>query len=370
MLILCLFLAFDELICVVDQEPITKGELNYTSTFYPGVGYDDLLDKMINDKVILYLAEEDTLEVSEEEISQMKEELISNAPGLASLLEDEYLNEIYNEQIKVQIYTNKLMGVKFRERLRVSPTEVHKFYEARRDSLIMPEAVTLEKIQVPVLPQDDNRLLERAEEVLSEYKKGGDFASLVRKYSDDVATIPYGGKLGGLFASDLPPHLVGVLELKEGEAGIFESPAGYHIIKLDERQGMKLEISQILLEFDFKEEEVRTAEKRALEVKKQWDAGDSILSYEIETVGPLPVRALPPAVVSLIDTMDLGQISDPILEGMHFHMFRVRDREESKIPELSEIKDRLSSVMMQQKMMKLLDEWLEAEKKHIFIKKI
>jgi peptidyl-prolyl cis-trans isomerase SurA len=370
MLILCLFLAFDELICVVDREPITKGELSYVSTFYPGVSYDELLDKMINDKVILYLAEEDTLEVSEEEISQMKDELILNTPGLASMLEDEYLNQIYTEQIKVQLYTNKLLGVKFGERLRISPAEIHKFYQARKDSLIMPEAVTLEKVQVPVLPQEDNRLLERAEKVLAEYKRGEDFASLVREYSDDVSTIPYGGKLGELVPSDLPPHLAGVLELKEGEAGIFESPTGYHIIKLDERQGMKLAISQILLEFNFKEEEVRTAEERALEVKKQWGIKDSLLPYEIETVGPLPVRALPPAINALIDTMDIGQISNPILEGMHFHMFKVKDREKSKIPEFSEIKDRLSSVMMQQKMMKLLEEWLEAEKKHIFIKEI
>ena len=160
------------------------------------------------------------------------------------------------------------------------------------------------------------------------------------------------------------------LELEEEEAGIFESPTGYHIIKLDERQGINLSISQILLEFNFKEEEVKMAEKRALEVKKQWSVADSVFSYVIETVGPLPVHALPPAIISLIDTMDLGQISDPILEGMHFYMFRVEDREGSRIPELSEIKDRLSGVMMQQKMMKLLSEWLEAEKKHIFIKKI
>lgn len=370
MLILCLFLAFDELICVVEREPITKGDVSYISTLYPGVGYDDLLEKLINDKVIQCLAEEDTLEISEEEISQMRDELILNTPGLASLLEDKYLNEIYNEQIKVQIYSNKLISVKFRERLRVSPTEVNKFYQARRDSLIMPETVTLEKIQLSVLPEEDNRLLKRAEKILAEYKNGEDFAKLVRRYSDDVSTIPYGGRLGELATSDLPLHLTGVLELKEGEAGIFESPTGYHIIKLDERQGIKLVISQILLEFHFKEEEVKKAEKKALEVKKEWNIEDSLLPYEIETVGPLPLRALPPAIISLIDTMDLGQISDPIFEGMYFHMFRVKDRGESKIPELSEIKDRLSSVMMQQKMMKLLDEWLEAEKKHIFIKKI
>lgn len=370
MLILFLFLAFDELICVVDREPITKEELSYISTFYSGVGYDDLLDKMINDKVMHYLAEEETLKVSEEEISRMRDELVLNTPGLASLLEDEYLSENYNEQIRVQLYTNKLMGVKFRGRLRVSPAEIHKFYQNHKDSLVMPETVTLEKIQVPMLPSGSNRLLKKAEKILAEYRESKDFTSLVKRYSDDVSTVPYGGRLGKLSPNDIPPHLAGVLELEEGEAGIFESPTGYHIIKLDERQGINIFISQILLGFDFKEEEVKKAERRALEIKGKWSVEDSSFSYEIETVGPFPLQALPPAIFSLIDTMDLGQVSDPVLEGMHFHLFRVKDREEVRMPDLSEIKDRLSSMLMQQKMMNLLNEWLESEKKHIFIKKI
>ncbi len=371
MLVLFLFLAFDELVCVVDREPITREELSYVATFYPGVGYEDLLDKIINDKVIQYLAEEETLKVSEEEISQMRGELISNTPGLTSLLEEnESLNEIYNEQIKVQLYTNKLMGVKFGGRFRVSPAEIHKFYQSYKDSLVLPETVILEKMQVPILPQNNNRLLEKAEKILAEYKEGENFASLVRKYSDDVSTIPYGGKMGKLAPSDIPPHLAGVLKLEVGEAGIFESPTGYHIIKLDERQGINLYISQILLEFDFKEEEVKVAERKALEIKEEWSVEDSSFSGRIEEMGPFPVYALPQVIFSLIDTMDSGQISSPILEGINFHLFKVKEREESRVPEFSDIKDRLSSMLMQRKMMKLLSEWLEEEKKHIFIKKL
>jgi peptidyl-prolyl cis-trans isomerase SurA len=371
MLILFLFMAFDELVCVVDREPITKGEVNYISTLYPGIGYDELLEKMINDEVILRLAEAETLKVSEDEVAQMREQLIANTPGLAATLEkNEYMNEIYNKQIRVQIYTNRMLGLKFKDRLRISPAEISEFYRTRKDSLVMPESVTLEKIQIPVLPEGENYLFEKAENVLEKYREGEDFANLVREYSDDVATIPYGGRLGELSPGDIPPHLTGVMELKEGEAEVFESPAGYHIIRLDERRGVNVVISQILLKFDFKEKEVETAEKRALEIKKRWNNDDSVLPYKIETVGPLPVRAFPPAVLSLIDTMDTGQITDPVLEGMYFHLFKVENKEESRMPEFSEIKDRLSNVLMQQKMMKILSEWLEEEKQHIYIKKI
>ncbi len=371
MLILFLFLAFDELICVVDREPITRSELHYVSMFYPGVGYNELLEKMINDKVIMLVAEEETLRVSEEEISQMRNELISNTPGLAAMLEEnQYLNGVYNQQIRVQVYTNKILGLKFKNRLSFSPAETHDFYQSYKDSLVTPETVTIEKIQIPVLPFEDNRLLKKAEKILTEYKKGGDFSSLVSKYSDDVTTVPYGGKLGVFSPGDIPPHLVRVLELEKGEAEIFDSPAGYHIIRLDERRGINILISQILLKFNFTEREVETAEERALKIKKQWSNEDSTFPDKIEIVGPLPIRALPPAFLSLIDTMNIGQISDPLLEGMYFHLFRVKDKEKSRIPEYSEIKNRLSNVMMQQKMMKLLNEWLEAKKKRIFIKKI
>ncbi len=371
LLLFCLFLAFDELVCVIDREPITKEELTYISMFYPGIGYDDLIERVINNKVIEYIAQEETLKVSEEEISQMKNEIVANTPGIASLLTDDYTNKLYNEQVKAQLLTNKLMGLKFRERLRVSPAEIQKFYQNHKDSLMIPEVITLEKIQIPVLPLENNRLLEKAKNVLAEYKKGADFSSLVKKYSDDIATVPYGGRLGKLSPQDIPPHLAGVLELEEGEAEIFESPTGYHIIKLENREGINLSLSQILMEFKFKEKEIKSAEKRALKIKEQWANGeDSTFSDKIEIIGPLPIQALSPGLATLVDTMTVKQICDPILEGINFYLLKISLREKNRMPEFSEIKDRLSGVMMQQKMMKLIDEWLEKEKEHIFIKRI
>jgi parvulin-like peptidyl-prolyl isomerase len=365
-----LLLAFDRLVCVVDREPITREEIRLISKFYPGVSYYDLVDRVINNKIIEYLAEAETLKVNEEELSQMKDELVANNPNLASLLTDDYLDKIFTEQLKIQIYSNKLLGSKFKGRLKVSPTEAENFYRQHRDSLMMPETITLERLQIPVLPAENNRLLKRAEEILNEYKKGVDFAFLVKKYSDDKATVPSGGKLGKLSPDDIPPNLVGVLELEEGEAGIFESPSGYHIILLEKREGNNLYLSQILLQFKFTKEELHSGEKRALKIKEQWVKGDSTVLDKIETIGPLPIQAISSELISLIDTLKVDKISKPILEGMSFHLLKIKERQESKIPEFSEIKDRLNGLLMQQKMLKLVDELLEKEKKHIFIKKI
>ena len=370
-LFLCLISAFDELVCVVDREPITKEEIKYISMFYPGVGYDDLIDKAINNKVIEYIAEEETLKVSEEEISQMKNEIIANTPGIAALLTNDYVDKLYNEQVKVQLLTNKLIGMKFRERLKVSPAEIQRFYQNHKDSFKIPETVTIGKMQIPILPPDDNYLLNKAKKILSEYERGTNFASLVKEYSDDVATIPYGGKLGKFTPNDIPPHLTGVLELKEGQAEIFESPTGYHLIKLDKREGINLNLSQILLEYKFSEGEIKLAEKKAFKIRKQWHSGTaSSFLDEIELIGPVPIQALAPGLAIMVDTMKVEQISEPILEGNNFHLLRINSKEKNRLPEFSEIKDRLSGALMQQKMVQLIDEWLEKEKKRIFIKKI
>jgi len=371
LLFFCLLSAFDELVCVVDREPITKEEITYIAMFYPGVGYDDLIDKVINNKIIEYIAQEETLTVSEEEISKMKNEITANTPGIAALLTNDYVNKLYSEQIKAQILTNKLIGTKFRERLKVSPAEIQKFYQNHKDSFRIPEIVTIGKIQIPVLSPDNNYLLDKAKKVLKEYEQGADFSSLVKKYSDDVVTIPYEGKLGKFTPNDIPPHLTGVLELKEREAEIFESPTGYHIIKLDKREGINLSLSQILLEYRFNEKEIKSAEKKALRIRKQWSSvTDSTFSDEIELIGPVPIQALSPGLATMIDTMKVGQISEPLLEGNNFHLLKINSKEKNRLPEFSEIKDRLSGLLMQQKMMKLIDEWLEKEKEHIFIKKI
>jgi peptidyl-prolyl cis-trans isomerase SurA len=371
LLFLCLFSAFDELACVVGREPITKEEITYLSIFYPGVGYDDLVEKAINSKVIEYIALEETLTVNQEEISQMKDEILANTPGIAGLLENDFVNKLYDEQVRAQILTNKLIGLKFREKLKVSPAEIQKFYQNHKDSFMIPKTVTISKIQTPILSPENNYLLSKAQKILDEYKEGTKFPSLVNEYSDDAATIPYGGKLGKFTPTDIPPHLIGVLELKEGEAEIFESPTGYHIIKLDKREGLSLSLSQILLQYTFSEEKIRTAEEKALEIRKHWSSGtDSAFSDQIEVIGPIPIQALTPVLASLVDTMKTGQISEPILEGNILHLLKIKSKDENRIPEFSEIKDRLSGALMQQKMMKLIDEWLKKEKEHIFIKKI
>ncbi|MEO0293080.1 MAG: peptidyl-prolyl cis-trans isomerase [candidate division WOR-3 bacterium] len=369
-MILFLFFAFDGIACVVDREVITREELRYISVFYPGISSQVLLEKLINDKIILRIAEADTLKVSDEEIAKMKDEMLLNNPSLSFILRDEYLDKVYTEQLKAQAYSNKLVSSKFREKLKISPGEVHNFYNTYKDSLRMPETVVFQRLQIPVLSPENDIFLKKAKRILDEYIKGMDFSLLVKKYSDDFATVPYGGRIGSFTPQDIPIYFAQVLKLEEGEAEIFESPRGYHIIRLEGKDGINLILSQILVEVKLKEEEIRRREREALKIKEKWEKGDTTFPYEIESMGPIPLKALTPELFSIIDALKPGEVSKPILEGSKFYLFKIVKKEESKVPEFSEIKDKLTSLLIQKKMLKLLSKIIEEEKKHVFVKKL
>jgi len=76
----------------------------------------------------------------------------------------------------------------------------------------------------------------KAEEVFRKIKSGGDFIQLAKEFSEDEASKQDGGMLGDLHPESTLPEIAAVMvKLNEEEtSNIFQSPFGYHILKLDE----------------------------------------------------------------------------------------------------------------------------------------
>jgi len=72
-----------------------------------------------------------------------------------------------------------------------------------------------------------------ADQVLAELKRGGDFAALAEKYSDDPGSKRRGGKLGSFTRRRMvKPFADAAFALKPGDtSGVVETRFGYHIIK-------------------------------------------------------------------------------------------------------------------------------------------
>ncbi len=85
--------------------------------------------------------------------------------------------------------------------------------------------------------KDKERAKKRVEKVLKELKKGTPFATLAELYSDDKMSKDLGGELGWMSEYELPPATVDSLKkMKKGEVKVIESPVGYHIVKLLDKE--------------------------------------------------------------------------------------------------------------------------------------
>jgi parvulin-like peptidyl-prolyl isomerase len=370
MLIFLLFFSFDELVAIVENRAITEQEVAYLSRLYPGMSDEELLDRMIMGRVILSVAKEETIVVNDEEVRDEKERVIQSMPGLQAMISHPYIDSLYTEELRMQIYMRKLIQSKFQGKINISPTSVKDFYEENNDSFSFPSTVTLERLDVPVIPDENNRLSKKAQDIISQFKKGVNFGVLAREYSDDAATKYIGGKLGKFKPEDLPPYFMGVLQIPEGDVELFESPRGYHIVHLKESDINGIELEHILLDYKFEEEELNRGFRRANEFKDRWMSGDSSLNNLIEHMGTVPIKALGYPLYNVIDTLDVGEISEPILEGSKFHLLRVAEKTESTIPPFSEVKDRIRDLLYQREMDKKFRDWFANIEGRAYLKRL
>ena len=127
----------------------------------------------------------------------------------------------------------------FEKQVVVSESDLAQYFEDHKDEFARPERVRVSQIFLPATGGADERAVVKArmDEILSELKQGGDFAAVAKAYSKGPEA-QQGGAIGWVARGDL------VQSLEEAAFGVpaagisdvLESPGGYHILRVDERQ--------------------------------------------------------------------------------------------------------------------------------------
>lgn len=211
---------------------------------------EEILEKMIDDEIILQDAAKKELTVPEEEVNAEFDELkksIDSQGQFKTILEgngidDEFLKEQVKKDLTVKKYYNTLMTEN-----EVKEDEVRKYYDEHIDEFTSSQ-VKASHILFAKKDFDKNEDLpkeevakkkELAEKVLEMVKNGQNFADLAMKYSDDPGSAKNGGDLGYFDKSTMVKEFSdAAFSMKPGDvsSGIVETEFGFHIIKVFDKK--------------------------------------------------------------------------------------------------------------------------------------
>lgn len=259
----------DKIVAVVDNEIILQSELEFQAGVFaaqrqidpetPGLK-EQLLNSIIEEKLIYAQAGLDSITVSEEEVNQRIDYQIStfvkqygsiqNIEKIYGMSIDRIKREL-RDDVRKSLMVQRLQEKNF-GKVQASRREVEEFFDTYKDSIgVIPEKVVIYHIfQNPKANEKlKKKYKEKALALLDSVKAGKDFAELAKKYSDDPGSASQGGDLGfvkkGVF---YPEFEEAAYKLSVGETSdVIESPIGFHIIQLIERRGESIHSRHILV---------------------------------------------------------------------------------------------------------------------------
>ena len=259
----------DKIVAVVDNEIILQSELEFQAGIFasqrqidpstPGLK-EQILNSMIEEKLIYAQADIDSVTVTEDDINQridyqinsftQQYGSIANIEKIYGMSIDRIRRELRDE-VRKSLMSQRLQEKNF-GKVQATRREVEDFFNVYKDSIgTIPEKVVIYHIfQNPKASEKlKKKFYDKASALLDSIKAGRDFSELAKKYSDDPGSAAQGGDLGfvkkGVF---YPEFEEAAFKLNVGElSGIVESPVGFHIIQMIERRGESINTKHILI---------------------------------------------------------------------------------------------------------------------------
>lgn len=400
--------SLDRIIAVVDREVITESDLNFTVQQLAVQNRLDpaskelrerVLDGMINDKLVLAQAIEDSVIVTDEEVTERLEQQINRMMyqvGGQQKLEEVYgmtVNRMkrdfqFRELIRKQMLVQKIQNQR-QMQLSVSRREVEEFYATYKDSI--PQVpMEFELSHIYIEPKPDSTVLKelvtKVQKIADSIKAGGDFAAFAKRYSSD-GSAEQGGDLGfarrGSFVKEFEEvaFTLGVNEISKPVKTQF----GYHIIQLVERRGDAVRTRHILFPLQMSQANDDTAIAQLGRIRDSVMKGGNfgvmarLYSEDNDTkdiggdLGRVAADQLDPAFADFVKGSKAGDISEPrkltVQNKYGYHIISVRSVTPEHAITLESDYKRLEQLALQFKLSTTYEHWVEELRKTIYWEK-
>jgi len=350
-----------------------------------------VLDRLIEQKILLTKAEEDTIVADEQEVDRYVEEHMRYL--VEQVGSEDKLEEVFQSPIKKirrdlrketadRIKIEKLRRNKFQD-IKISRREVELFYRSYKDSMpSLSETVDISHIlmQIKVGEEGMQNAYQTTAEIKTQLAQGADFSELAKNYSQDPGTAQRGGDLGFQMRGDfLQEYEEAAFALKEGEiSDVVQTQVGLHIIQLVERRGEKIRTRHILIRLQPTVDDEKRIINQLQSIREEIINGanfDSLalLYSDDENVdndkghlGVWEVEKLAiPAFKEEIKKLKEGEISAPFKTEFGYHILRLNSRQEARPLSIEDDWEQIQQLALNYKMEKEYVKWIELMKKEV-----
>ncbi|HEV8196941.1 MAG TPA: peptidylprolyl isomerase [Gemmatimonadales bacterium] len=305
----------------------------------------DLLKLLINEELMVQEAGRDTtIKVPEEDVTKSVDALIKSARAKYPS-EDAYRNDLRNsgfetadeyrswltEQQRRALLRRELLskqrGKGAMKAVSATEKEIREYYD-RNKAYFPPRGATISFRQIitppPAKAEAKARAFALADSILTELRKGGDFATAAKRFSMDPGSKEAGGELGWTRrGQNLDQHFEDVaFSLRPGViSDPVETVFGYHLIQVERTQPAEVQVRHILIMPVIDSTDADSAGRIAANLHAALERGASFDSLqriwhdkteERELIG-YPLDSLPGPYHDAVEGVAAGQISNAFL---------------------------------------------------------
>ncbi len=407
----------DEIVAVVGDEIVLQSEVDAMLANLvrqqPQASFSDdmwmqALDQIISQHVMTVVAKRDTnITVTQEQVDQTLEQRIDQMiqqVGGQARLEELYgrslirIRSDLRDDFRDQLLAEQLQSTKVRD-IRITPTEVREWFaQFPTDSLpTIPEMVRV--AHIVRYPDVTGEAISEAREIISSIRDsivagGAEFEEMASQFSDDPGSAQAGGRIENTNLGDLVPEFAVVASRSPvGEVSqVFETPFGFHILRVNERRGETVDFNHILIRIDNSRIDpsatidylsaVRdsilnqnipfaTMAKRHSQEEESAQLGGRVIDPQ-SGERDLVLENLDELWRATLDTMTTGEISEPTRVQLEddrqaYHIVELQRHTPEHEVDLDTDYERIEQYALQEKRSRVLQEWVRQLREEVYV---
>ena len=359
-----------------------------------------LLGKLMEDKLYAHHAEQDSIEVSNDDVNNYVEQTIDYFVQQLGSMDKvlEFYKKKDEQSFRAELFEvnrvqqlSQRMQAKIVEDVEVTPDEVKAFFNAIPKEDLPIFGSELEVAQIVVEPNvsadEENRIIEQLETMRNDVlENGSSFSSKAILYSQD----PGSRSRGGRYTLDRKrPQMVKefreqAYRLQEGEISQpFKTDFGWHIVTVDKIRGRQIDVRHVLLTPTVSNIALGEAQNKLKLIKKRIEDGeitfaDAAREFSSDQItrangGVLinpstgdtrfELTKLDPQLYNQILKLEDNEVSIPILEedrsgNKKYKIVMVTNRFNEHVADYAQDYVRIKDLALKEKQLKAIEKWM------------